>query len=166
MTVNTALPTGYPFVPESHRRVGAIRVRRAIGRTLITLARSVAIFVPVFLVATFVTFSLRALTGLSPAREQLGESATPAAIHRIEQQWGLDRPFLAQYWTWFGDMLHGRLGNSWSNGAPVSELIGDGLTISLSIAALALVIGIVFGFGLGTLAALRRTTWVDRVITG
>jgi peptide/nickel transport system permease protein len=141
-------------------------VRRAIGRTLITLARSVAIFVPVFLVATFVTFSLRALTGLSPAREQLGESATPAAIHRIEQQWGLDRPFLAQYWTWFGDMLHGRLGNSWSNGAPVSELIGDGLTISLSIAALALVIGIVFGFGLGTLAALRRTTWVDRVITG
>jgi peptide/nickel transport system permease protein len=166
MTVNTALPQGYTSGSESHRRAGAIRLRRAVGRSLITLARSVAIFVPVFLVATFVTFSLRALTGLSPARAQLGESATPEAIHRVEQQWGLDRPFLAQYRTWFGDMLHGRLGNSWSNGAPISELIGDGLTISLSIATLALIIGIVFGFGLGTLAALRRTTWVDRVITG
>jgi peptide/nickel transport system permease protein len=47
----------------------------------------------------------------------------------------------------------------------VSVLIRDGLTISLSVATIALVIGIVFGFALGTLAALRRTTWVDRAIT-
>jgi peptide/nickel transport system permease protein len=145
--------------------VAAVRTRRAAGRILLTLARSVAIFVPVFMVATFVTFALRALSGLSPARMQLGESATPQAIHRVEHQWGLDRPFLAQYWTWFDDMLHGRLGRSWANGADISVLIRDGLTISLSVATLALIIGVVFGFGLGTLAAARRTTWIDRAIT-
>ncbi|MGY1602486.1 ABC transporter permease [Geodermatophilus sp. SYSU D00815] len=142
------------------------RVRRAAGRTLATLGRSVAIFVPVFLVATFVTFALRALSGLSPARIQLGESATPEAIARVEAQWGLDRPFLAQYWTWFEGVLHGDLGTSWSNGADISLLIAEGLAISLSIATFALVIGVVLGFLLGTLAALRRTTWVDRAITG
>jgi len=154
-----------PALRSRRTEITLIRVRSALGRTLITIARSVAIFVPVFLVATFVTFELRALSGLTPARIQLGEEATPAAVHRIEQQWGLDRPFLAQYWTWFDHILHGNLGRSWTNGANVSRLIGDGLTISLSVATLALVIGVVFGFALGTLAALRPTTWIDRAIT-
>ncbi|MCW2571268.1 MAG: putative dipeptide transport protein of the superfamily, rane component [Frankiales bacterium] len=142
-----------------------LRARRAVSRTLATVGRSVAIIVPVFLVATFVTFALRAVSGLSPARVQLGEEATPDAVHRIEHTWGLDRPFLSQYWSWFDGVLHGNLGRSWSNGADVSTLIGNGLTMSLSVATLALGIGIVFGFGLGTLAALRRTTKVDRAIT-
>jgi peptide/nickel transport system permease protein len=137
-----------------------------VRRTLGTAVRSAGIFVPVFLVATFVTFALRAVSGLSPARIQLGEEATPDAIHRIEHEWGLDQPFLAQYWTWFTGVLHGRLGASWANGAEVSQLIGDGLAVSLSVATLALVIGVVLGFGFGALAALRRTTWIDRAITG
>ena len=142
------------------------RARRTAGRALVTLARSVAIFVPVFFVATFVTFALRALTGLSPARMQLGEDASPQAIHQIEAQWGLDRPFFAQYWSWLDGVLHGQLGTSWATGASVTTLIADGFAISLSVATLALVIGIVFGFGFGTLAALRQTTWIDRAITG
>ena len=136
------------------------------GRVLRTLTRSVLIFVPAFLLATFVTFGLRALTGLSPARIQLGEDATPEAIQRIEHEWGLDRPFLTQYGDWLNDVLHGRLGASWSNGADISTLIGSGFAISLSVATLALVIGVVAGFGFGTLAAVRQASWVDRAITG
>ncbi|MFL6118709.1 ABC transporter permease [Actinophytocola sp.] len=144
----------------------AARARRAAGRVLVTLAKSVAIFVPVFFVATVVTFSLRAMSGLSPARIQLGEDATPEAIHNIESQWGLDKPFLVQYWDWFTGVLHGRLGTSWVNGADISTLIGLGLGVSLSVALLALVIGVLVGFVLGTAAALRRGTWLDRGITG
>jgi peptide/nickel transport system permease protein len=146
--------------------VRAAKVRRAGVRVLGTLSRSVLIFVPAFLLATFVTFALRALTGLSPARIQLGEDATPEAIHRIEHQWGLDRPFLVQYSDWLNDVLHGRLGASWSNGADISLLIGNGFAISLSVATLALVIGVVAGFGFGTLAAVRQGSWIDRGITG
>ncbi|BCY08123.1 ABC transporter permease [Actinoplanes sp. L3-i22] len=135
-------------------------------RLLTGLLRSIAIFVPVFLVATFVTFALRALSGLTPAHLQLGESATPEAVAQIEHQWGLDRPFLTQYLDWFGQLLHGDLGTSWYNGANISRLLIEGAVISLSVAGLALVIGVVFGFGFGVLAAARRTTWVDRAITG
>jgi peptide/nickel transport system permease protein len=156
----------HPFTYVRRAGVATARARRVAGRTAAIAARSVAIFVPVFVVATFVTFSLRALSGLSPARIQLGEDATPAAIHNIEHEWGLDRPFLAQYWTWLDGVLHGRLGDSWANGASISELIRDGLAISLSVAGLALLIGVVLGFGLGTLAALRHTTWIDRGVTG
>lgn len=143
-----------------------IRAQRAVSRALLTVARSLAIFVPVFLVATFVTFALRALSGLSPAHNQLGEDATPEAVARIEHEWGLDQPFLVQYWHWLGDVLRGDLGRSWSNGVSVSQLIAEGLAISLSVAVLAMLLGTVFGFGFGALAALRRGTWIDRVITG
>ncbi|CAO5235976.1 ABC transporter permease [Frankia sp. AgKG'84/4] len=142
------------------------RARRAGGRALATLARSVAIFVPVFLVATFVTFALRALSGLSPAHLQLGESATPEAVHRVEASWGLDRPFLTQYWSWFTGVLHGQLGRSWTSGANISDLLSNGLAVSLSVSILALVIGALAGFGLGTLAAVRRGSLIDRAITG
>ncbi|MFF4309258.1 ABC transporter permease [Streptomyces sp. NPDC001507] len=155
-----------PAVPPPRRRGATVRVRRASARILATLARSVAIFVPVFLVATFVTFALRSLSGLSPARIQLGEDATPEAIARIEAQWGLNRPFLVQYGDWLTGVLHGQLGTSWVNGADISTLIGLGLGVSLSVAVFALVIGVVAGFVLGTVAALRRTTWTDRAITG
>ncbi|MFF4245604.1 ABC transporter permease [Streptomyces sp. NPDC001822] len=151
---------------ERRRRAAGSRTRHAAGRVAAALGRSVAIFVPVFLVATFVTFALRSLSGLSPARIQLGEDATPEAIRRIEAEWGLDKPFLTQYGDWFADVLHGQLGTSWVNGADISTLIGLGLGVSLSVAALALVIGAVAGFVLGTVAALRRTTAVDRAITG
>ena len=146
--------------------VRAAKVRRATVRVLGTLSRSVLIFVPAFLLATFVTFALRALTGISPARIQLGEDATPDAIHRIEHEWGLDRPFLVQYGNWLNEVLHGRLGASWSNGADISTLIGSGFAISLSVATLALVIGVVVGCGFGTLAAVRQASRIDRGITG
>ncbi|WP_320782328.1 ABC transporter permease [Streptomyces sp. CRN 30] len=156
-----------PAAPALRRgAVARTRLRHTVGRVLGVLARSVAVFVPVFLVTTFVTFALRSLSGLSPARIQLGENATPEAIARVEAQWGLDRPFLAQYGDWFTGLLHGELGTSWTNGADISTLIGLGLGVSLSVAVFALVIGVVVGFALGTLAALRRTTWIDRAVTG
>jgi peptide/nickel transport system permease protein len=158
--------TEAPAAPDIRLPAAAARTRNALGRVLTTLARTVAIFVPVFLVATFVTFALRSLSGLSPARIQLGEEATPEAVARVEAHWGLDRPFLVQYGDWFGGVLHGQLGTSWTNGADISTLIGLGLGVSLSVATFALLIGVVAGFALGTVAALRRTTWIDRAITG
>ncbi|MCP2329685.1 peptide/nickel transport system permease protein [Hamadaea flava] len=145
---------------------GLSRVKRAGVRVASVAGRSIAIFVPVFAVATFVTFALRTLSGLSPAHLQLGESATPENIARIEHQWGLDKPFLTQYLDWFGNLLSGDLGTSWFNGADIARLLTEGAVISLSVAGFALLIGVVFGFGLGVLAAWRRTTWVDRGITG
>ncbi|WP_051274917.1 ABC transporter permease [Cellulomonas sp. URHD0024] len=134
-------------------------VSRALGRTL-------AVFVPVFFLGTFITFALRQLSGLSPAHLQLGESATPEKVAQLEAQWGLDEPFLTQYWHWLESLLHGDLGMSWVDGTSISSALVGRAIISLSIAGLALVIGVTVGFALGTLAALWQTTWVDRAITG
>ncbi|ALM43349.1 MULTISPECIES: ABC transporter permease [Streptomyces] len=160
------MTTTAPPAPGWHRGVTGTRAGRTVARAAAIVGRSVAVFVPVFLVATFVTFALRSLSGLSPARIQLGESATPQAVAQVEAEWGLDRPFLVQYGDWFAGVLRGDLGTSWTNGADISTLIGLGLSVSLSIALFALLIGVVAGFALGTAAALRPATWLDRSVTG
>ena len=164
MTLDTVLPRGGRL--HGAQLLMMAQVRSAVLGGLRALARAVAIFVPVFVFATFVTFALRALSGISPARIQLGESATPEAIARVESEWGLDKPFFQQYAEWFRGVLHGDLGTSWVNGADISTLVGLGLGVSLSVATLALVIGVVGGFGLGALAALRPGSLVDRAVTG
>ncbi|CAN5129639.1 ABC transporter permease [soil metagenome] len=129
------------------------------------LGRTVLVVVPVFVLATLVTFLLGAVSGLSPAGLMLGDSATAADIARINAQFGLDQPVIVQYGTWFLALLRGDLGTSWFNGLPVAELIGQRLGVSLSVAGLALLIGVTLGVALGVLAAARRGSWIDRAVT-
>jgi peptide/nickel transport system permease protein len=134
-------------------------------RVLTSLGRLIAAFVPVFVLGSFFTFLLGSLSGLNPAAIQLGNGASPSAVRSIEKGWGLDRPFFVQYFSWFGKILTGNLGKSWVNGNSISSLLAGRAVISLSIAGLALVTGVVVGFALGALAAHYQSTWIDRTVT-
>lgn len=134
-------------------------VLRALGRTAL-------IVVPVFFLATVITFALGAASGLSPAASLSGDEATPERIAAIEQDLGLDQPVVVQYLTWIGRVLTGDLGTSWYNGFPVSELIAQRLAITASIAGLALVFALVAGTGLGLVAIVFHGRLVDRLVTG
>lgn len=122
--------------------------------------------IPVFFLGTIATFVLGQLSGLSPAYLQLGEAATPEAVAQIEHEWGLDQPIPVQYVTWLSGLLRGDLGTSWYNGESISALLVDRAIVSLSVAGIALVIGVVVGFTLGAVAAARQGTWIDRAVTG
>lgn len=150
--------------PQSKRVSSAWR-RRA-RNVVWTVGRIAGVFVPVFILGTFLTFLLGHLSGLSPAYVQLGESATPELAAQLEQEWGLDQPFLVQYWTWFTALLQGDLGTSWYNNQGIADLLWGRAIVSLSAAGIALLIGVVAGFILGSLAAVLQGTWVDRSITG
>jgi peptide/nickel transport system permease protein len=156
----------YPFAARHGHGVLVAKARHALRSIFLTLLRCIGIFIPVFFLATFATFLLRSMTGLNPARIQLGENATPEEIARLESYYGLDRPFFTQYWDWLRGVLHGDLGRSWTSNVEISTLIKNGLVISLTVSTMALVIGILIGIPLGTLAAVKRTTWIDRSITG
>jgi len=160
-TLTPAAPAAGRAKKDSRVSVVGLRMRRllaAIGRILTAL-------IPVFLLGSLFTYMLGAISGLTPAYLQLGEGATPAAIKALDQQWGLNRPFFVQYFSWLGHVLTGNFGNSWVNNFPVSQLLASRAIISVSAAGVALLLGVVFGFGIGALAVRFQSTWVDRVIT-
>ena len=152
-------------IPVGPARSGSGALRHRSRQLALGIWRLLAAFIPVFLLGTFFTFALGAISGLNPAPLQLGNGASPAAVHALEVKFGLTRPFFDRYFTWLGHVLSGNFGRSWANNNPVTSLLAGRAIISLSAAGLALVIGIVFGFALGALAARYQGTWIDRLVT-
>jgi peptide/nickel transport system permease protein len=164
MTATTLTPAA-PGAGRAKRASRASTVALRIRRLLAAIGHILAALIPVFLLGSLFTYLLGAISGLTPAYLQLGEGATPSSIKALDHQWGLDRPFFVQYFSWLGHVLTGNFGTSWINNFPVSQLLASRAIISVSAAGVALLLGVVFGFGLGALAVRFQSTWVDRIIT-
>ena len=137
---------------------------RLVGSLRATV-RIVSVPVTVFLIATFGTYALGAIGGANPAATVLGQDATPASIAQLNHQYGLDKPFLVQYFDWLGHALTGNLGVSYFTSIPVSTSLGQALPVDLSLALLALLFAVLLGGGAGLLAALRQGGLIDRGIS-
>ena len=124
------------------------------------VAQLVFVFFGVTLVVFVVVFSLPAdpIQNLSP-----GRPLPPETVAQLRAHYHLDDPFLAQYWSYIGGVLHGDLGTDYF-GRPVTELMGQRWPVTIKLAATAIVFEIVFGIGLGLLAALRHQRITDRAI--
>src|SRR5207247_2147315 len=60
-----------------------------------------------------------------------GSAVYPAKIAALRAQYGLDQPFLIQYATWLGGLLHGDLGYSFEYDLPVAQMVGDRLLLTM-----------------------------------
>ncbi|MCE7004762.1 ABC transporter permease [Kibdelosporangium philippinense] len=94
------------------------------------------------------------------------ENLTPDRIAAVRAEYHLDQPFLAQYALWTTGVLRGDLGTSMFYQQPVSDLLSSRLPMTLTLVAMASVLFILIGVGLGVLSVLRRGTAVDSAVTG
>ena len=114
--------------------------------------------------ATLVFFLLRLIPG-DPAVQMLGPDYTPEAAEAIRHKLGLDQPVYVQYAKWFGSLLRGDLGDSIASGETVVGAIKTGLPKTLSIAFVSFVIGILIAIPTGIVAALKRNSPVDYLVS-
>jgi peptide/nickel transport system permease protein len=121
-------------------------------------------FVVVVIVSSIVAFLLPRLAKGDPAVVLAGPDATPAVVAKIREQLGLDQPLWVQYGQWIGGVLHGDLGRSYILHRPVEELIASRLDSTLELAALAAIIMIAVGVGLGVLGGSPRSPWARSVV--
>ncbi len=124
---------------------------RRLGGSLVAL---VGVALAVFLV-------LRATPG-DPVDNLLGEQASAAERAELRRVLGLDRPLPAQLAVFARDVASGTLGVSYRHrGQTVASRIAEVLPWTLALAATAMLIALAIALPLGTLAALRRGTWID-----
>jgi peptide/nickel transport system permease protein len=124
------------------------RTRFAVERLLLTIPTLLAMSVFVFLL-------IRLVPG-DPVRTMLGFRATPANVATIRHQLQLDQPLPSQYVNWLEGLLHGDLGRDYISHAPLSQLLGDALPVTLELTLLAMALALVVGLPLGVLAAAGR----------
>ncbi|GAC1691416.1 MAG: ABC transporter permease [Candidatus Dormibacteraceae bacterium] len=127
--------------------------------------RRLALMLPVGFLVTIGVFLLTHLTPGDPALILLGEDRTPEAIAAIHHQLGLDQPLYLQYVTWLGQIVHLDLGRSVTTHQPVAIAIGERLPATFELGAAALIWSLLVAIPLGTLAAVRRGSLIDRLAT-
>ena len=110
---------------------------------------------------SLVTFVLLYLVPADPARQIAGRSATAETVANIRAQLGLDQPFYVQYSRYLGNLLQGDLGRSYLQRTEVTELIAARMPATLLLMVAAIVVELVIGLTIGTIAALKRNRPID-----
>jgi peptide/nickel transport system permease protein len=127
------------------------------------LRRLASIALILLLVSAIVFVAIHVLPG-NAATLILGEYATPEALRTLEREMGLDRPLVVQYASWIRSVVTGDWGVSLAMKQPVAAVVGYRLRNSAFLAVAALIVVVVVGIPLGTLAALRRGRRLDLAI--
>lgn len=130
------------------------------------ILRRVLATIPVMGVVAVFVFLLLHLSPGDPATVIAGDYASPEDIARIRAQLGLDQPLHIQFATWIGRLLQGDLGISIFSNLPVATLIAQRLEPTLALAALTLVFAVLVAVPLGTIAAWKSGSLVDRFVMG
>jgi peptide/nickel transport system permease protein len=118
-------------------------------------------FPPTLLLITLLVFVIVRLLPGDIVVLMLSEQGYASDRVKLEQMLGLDRPFSVQYLQYLGQIIRGNLGVSLWSGEPVLDEILRRLPVSLELAFLALLCGLLIGLPAGVLAAVRRESWVD-----
>jgi len=123
----------------------------------------------VLVIATIVVFLLVRFLPGDPILMFLSsadlEEITQEQVDIIRHDLGLDRNLLVQYFDWLGSAITGDLGNSIIHRQPVIDDITRRIPITLHLASLAFIISIIVGIPMGIVAAVRRTSWMDNILT-
>jgi len=120
--------------------------------------------IPVLILVSLMTFGLIWLVPGDPASVFLDASATPEQVANLRRELGLDQPLWTQMLSWYERVLSGDLGESILLNRSVAAAILERLPITLSLAAIALVLAVIFGILLGSLAAVNHGGWGDQSI--
>jgi ABC-type dipeptide/oligopeptide/nickel transport system permease component len=128
------------------------------------IVRRLIISLPALIGVLFLCFCLLQVVPNDPARIIAGPDARPEEVEAVRQDLGLDRPVLVQFADYLGRVARGDLGRSIISNKSVGEELAEtvGPTVELMLGAMLLAVPI--GLALGTLAAVRRGSLLDRFI--
>jgi peptide/nickel transport system permease protein len=133
------------------------------------IRRSIQIIVVLLLLTLFIFFIIRLLPG-DPILIYIGMNSQvqDIPIERYDQlrhEFGLDKPIMVQYANWLGGILQGDFGTSIFYSEKVGKLLLERLPVTLLLGVLALLLSTFLGILAGTLAAVKRGKWVDKLVT-
>lgn len=123
--------------------------------------------IPLLLGITFLVFLLLYIAPGDPAAKRLtsqGMAVTQEAIDHMREQMGLNRPFLVQYGDWLWNALHLNLGDSYRDGLPVVQKLGNCIGNTVVLAVSSLLLSVLVAVPLGILSAVRQDSVLDHVV--
>ena len=117
--------------------------------------------VTLFLICFITFFAMNAIPG-GPFN---GEKAKSEAVMKVlNERYGLDKPVIEQFFNYMRNVLHGDFGVSLKTERDIWKTISESFAVSARIGGSAVIIALILGVILGSIAALNRNKWPDHVI--
>ena len=135
------------------------------------LTRRVFVAIGTVLVLSVVSFAFIQLppgdfvTAYVQELEGMGDVVSADEEEQLRDMFGLNQPFMVQYFKWMLRMAGGDFGFSMEYRRPVAEVIGDRLWLTVVVAAAAVVFVWVVALPIGIFSANRQYSFADYLFT-
>lgn len=131
------------------------------------VAKRLLVMLPTLLVISFIVFVIIQLppgdyleTYIAELESQ-GESVDPAKIAFLRQEYGLDQPFVTQYYNWISGFVVGNYGYSFEFDLPVDEVVGDRIWLTILVSMVTILFTWIIAFPIGIYSATHQYSWGD-----
>ncbi len=127
--------------------------------------RRLLLSVPVLLLSSLIVFGLMRVMPGDALTALMGESGNVSAkdLQKLRVELGLDRPYVEQYGIWLWQMVSLNPGYSIFTNEPIPVALKKAIPVTLELAALAIVLGLIIAIPVGVLSATRQDTTSDYV---
>jgi peptide/nickel transport system permease protein len=129
------------------------------------LVRRLATSLVVLIGVSIFIFFLLHIIYPSPAVDILGPKANRVSIAAWNHDNGFDRPWIVQYLSYVGNLLHGNLGHSYKVNQSVAALFEERWARSAYLSGMSLLLAVLIAIPLGIFQAVRRNSIGDNIVT-
>ena len=121
--------------------------------------------IPLLIIVSLISFFIIRLSPIDPLAElRLNPSISQETLNKEIHRLKLDRPIYIQYLSWAGSFIKGDLGYT-SAGEKVSVKLKERIPNTLLLTLVVIFMTWVTGIPLGILAAVKKETTIDRMLT-
>ena len=127
--------------------------------------RRLLLAIPVLLLSSLIVFALMRVMPGDALTALIGESGNVGEreLAKLRKDLGLDRPYYQQYGLWLWQMVSLNPGHSIFTNEPIAVSLKKAVPVTLELAALAMVIGIVIAVPVGVISATRQDSASDYI---
>ncbi len=132
------------------------------------IIRRTLYMIPLLLVVSLISFSLiKLMPGDYLTTARMNPQITEETLNQQIARYGLDRPFIVQYWFWLKNVVQGDFGTSFDTRMPVFKTLffGSRLMWTVIIATTTLVLTWIIAIPIGIYSATHQYKPSDHVVT-
>lgn len=117
--------------------------------------------VTVFIICAITFFSMNAIPGGPFDKEKAPD---PEVQEVLMERYNLDKPVSVQFVLYMKNLAHGDFGVSLKTGRDIAKTVKESFAVSARLGGMAAFFAVIIGVVLGSIAALMRNKWPDRLI--
>src|SRR5437870_10444430 len=124
------------------------------------MIRRLLLAIPVLVLSSLIVFGLMRVMPGDALVALMGESGNVGEreLKKLRKDLGLDRPYHEQYLIWVWQMVSLNPGDSIFTNEPIPVALKKSIPVTLELATLAMILGLVIAIPVGVLSATRQDT--------